>query len=111
MNTNFFNRKSYGAIFVEKAEDVEKVKNIVRRMDEFEADFLPEGLIQVFDPDKLSAGEVLKVDLVNTGKFEVINLNELQLRCWLAGVKIFVWRGGMINGAKEIFPKWAEQEN
>ena len=48
MSYNNFPRKGYGAIFVEKPEDVERVKSIIREMDEFEYGYLPENLVKPF---------------------------------------------------------------
>ena len=51
MAYNEFPRKGYGRIFVEKESDILVVKEIIRKMDEFEYDYLPEGLIAVFNPN------------------------------------------------------------
>ena len=90
MAYNEFPRKGYGRIFVEKEEDISAVKEIIRKMDEFEYDYLPEKLIAVFNPfptDKPK--EHLVLDMEYTYKFDSLDLNELQFRCWAAGIKIF----------------------
>lgn len=90
-----FPRKEYGCIFVEKEEDIPKVKEIIRRMDEFEYEYLPEKLIKVFKPDictfnnPIEPKDHLKLKLEYTHKFDSLDLNELQIRCWSAGIKIF----------------------
>ena len=48
-NYNQFPRKGYGRIFVEKEEDISKVKEIICKMDEFEYEYLPPELITVFN--------------------------------------------------------------
>lgn len=107
--SNNFPRRSYGRIFVDKPEDAAKVREIIERMDAFEAQFLPEDLIAVFNPDGLYAEGGIMVELAQTGKFDSIDLNELQLRCWMAGVKIFCWRGGIRSGETERFDLWQEE--
>ena len=49
--SNTFPRKAYGRIFVEKEEDIDKVKEIIRKMDEFEYEYLTNDLITVFSPN------------------------------------------------------------
>lgn len=94
MAYNEFPRKGYGRIFVEKEEDIAKVKEIIRNMDEFEYDYLPEKLITVFNPNIRifptdNPKEHLVLDMEYTYKFDSLDLNELQFRCWAAGIKVF----------------------
>jgi hypothetical protein len=118
MNYNTFPRKTYGCIFVEKEEDIPKVKEIIRKMDEYEYTYLPEGLIKVFTPDirNFSTGilndnpkDHLWLDTNYTGKFDSLNLNELQIRCWTDGIKIFC----CMTGGKdyECYDVWQPEEN
>ena len=98
MAYNTFPRKGYGVIFVEKEEDIPKVKEIIKKMDEFEYSYLPEKLIQVFNPNirtfpKENPKDYLWLDLNHTFKFDSLDLNELQFRCWAAGIKIFCCMG------------------
>ena len=98
MAYNTFPRKQYGRIFVEKEEDIAKVKDIICKMDEFEYDYLPKDLIGVFDPNirsfpKEKPKDHFWVDMKYTHKFDSLDLNELQFRCWAAGVKIFCLMG------------------
>jgi hypothetical protein len=72
--------KSYGRIFVEKKEDVEKVKQVIKEMDTFEFDYLPDDLITVFNGKK---------DVVYTHKFDDLDLNDLMIKCWEAGIHTF----------------------
>ena len=110
---NEFPRKGSGRIFVEKEEDIPKVKEIIRKMDEFEYGYLPKDLIKVFDPNIKTfpvenPKDHLWLDLAYTHKFDSLNLNELQFRCWAAGIKIFcVMNGGYGNGADyECYDVW-----
>ena len=105
-----FPRKQYGCIFVEKEEDIEKVKEIICKMDEFEYDYLPKKLIKVFDPNiktfpKENPKDHLWLDLEYTHKFDSLNLNELQFRCWAAGIKIFCC---MNNTEYECYDAWED---
>lgn len=102
MAYNEFPRKGYGRIFVEKKEDIPAVKEIIRKMDEFEFGYLPEDLITVFDPNvrtfpKEDPKDHLWLDMAYTHKFDSLNLNELQFRCWASGIKVFC----CMNGGQE----------
>lgn len=108
MAYNTFPRKNYGVIFVEKEEDIAKVKEIIEKMDEFEYKYLPEELIQVFNPNiktfpKENPKEHLWLDLKYTHKFDSLNLNELQFRCWAEGIKIFCCMGSNEYECYDIF--------
>ena len=114
---NEFSRKGYGRIFVEKEEDIPKVKEIIRKMDEFEYSYLPEDLIKVFDPNIKRFPDMLNVpkdhlwlDMAYTHKFDNLNLNELQYRCWATGIKIFcVMNGGYGGGVEyECYDVWED---
>ena len=99
MAYNTFTRKGYGRIFVEKEEDIQKVKEIIYKMDEYEYDYLPRDLITVFNPDirsfpKENPKDHIWVDMKYTHKFDSLDLNELQIRCWYAGIKIFCCEAG-----------------
>ena len=104
MAYNEFPRKGYGRIFVEKESDIPIVKEIIRKMDDFEYRYLPEDLIAVFDPNIKRFPDMLNnpkdhlwLDMRYTHKFDSLNLNELQFRCWSAGVKAFC----CMDGGKE----------
>lgn len=110
-SVNTFSRKSYGRILVEKEEDIPKVKEIIRKMDEFEYDYLPNGLIAVFDPNiktfpKENPKDYLWLDMEYTHKFDNLNLNELQFRCWADGIKIFCVDGGSTK--YECYDVWED---
>lgn len=94
MAYNTFPRKAYGRIFVEKEEDIHAVKEIIHKMDDDEFVYLPEDFITVFDPKIRSfpaenPKDYLWLNLAYTHKFDSLDLNELQFRCWAAGIKIF----------------------
>lgn len=82
-----FERKGYGRIFVQKEEDIQKVKDIIKEMDEFEYEYLPENLIAVFSPENM--------DAVYTHKFDDLDTNELTRKCWERGIYMFCWFGKM----------------
>lgn len=93
-----FQRKKYGRIFVEKESDVEVVKCILEKMDNFEYEYLPSDFVVVFRPETMTFGTngmdyYYKLDMKPTGNFYDININELQFRCWKEGVHIFVCFG------------------
>lgn len=85
-------RKGYGRIFVEKETDIQKVKDIIKEMDEFEFDYLPDDLITVFSEDNMKA--------VYTHKFSDLDTQLLTRICWERGIKMFVWYG-LMNGYED----------
>jgi nicotinamide riboside kinase len=80
-----FTRKDYGRIFTNKEENIPHIEEIIKDMDEFEYEYLPEGFIGVFDSDD--------VRTVYTHKFDSLDTNELTRRCWAEGIMIFCWFG------------------
>ncbi len=113
---NEFPRKGYGRIFVEKEEDISKVREIIRKMDEFEYGYLPNDLIKVFGPNirrfpDHDPKDHLWLDMAYTHKFDSLNLNELQFRCWAAGIKVFCCmnhNGYDENGKYECYDVWGD---
>jgi hypothetical protein len=75
-----FNRKGTGRIYTDKEENIEKIENIIKEMDEFEFEYLPKDLIAVFDG---------KVKCVYNYKFDELDLSELCQRCWNSGIYVF----------------------
>lgn len=112
--SNTFPRKAYGRIFVEKEEDVQKVKDIIRKMDEFEYGYLTEDLITVFSPNirrfpDSDPKDHLWLDMAYTHKFDSLNLNELQFRCWAAGIKVFCCMNyNGYDGQWECYDVWED---
>ena len=73
--------KNYGRVFVEKEEDIEKVKQIIKEINEEEYEYyLPKDLIAVFTGKK---------EVTYTHKFNEIDLNDLMIECWKQGVHCF----------------------
>lgn len=105
-NFNTFERKGYGRIFVEKEEDIPKVREIIRKMDEFEYSYLPEDLITVFNPEHVTfesdSSDHIRITLAYTHKFDSLDLNEFQMRCWMEGIKVFCW----IDGSGGNYPEY-----
>lgn len=85
MPYNTFSRKNYGRILVREEEHIQKVKDIIKEMDEFEYDYMPDDLITVFKQNDVST--------VYTQKFDSLDLNELQLRCWEQDIPIMIING------------------
>jgi hypothetical protein len=67
-----FDEKQYGRIYTNREGNVQKIKDIIKDMDEFEYGYITENLISVF------AG---KFDAVYNGKFDQLDLDELIQRC------------------------------
>lgn len=85
----YFPHKECGRIFVEKEEDIEKVKNIIKEIDEFEYDYLPKDFITVFNENNMRA--------VYTHKFSDLDIQLLTQLCWSRGIHMFCWNG-KVNG-------------
>ena len=85
MPYNTLPRKGYGRILVQKEEDIQKVKDIIKEMDDFEYDYLPDDMIAVFKTND--------VKTVYTLNFDSLDLNELQIRCWEQNIPIMIIKG------------------
>lgn len=96
MAYNSFGRKEYGRIFVKNESDIEKVKSVIKAMDEFEYRYLPIDLIGVFNPQIIHGDgkTFIDVPVAYTYKFDSLDLNELQVRCWLKGIQVFCVMSG-----------------
>ena len=81
-----FTYKGIGRIYIDKEENIEKVKEEIMEMDEFEYDYLPTAFIALFDYYPVT---------VFVGKFE-IDINELTARCWKKGIHIFCYDAGLM---------------
>jgi len=79
---NTLNRKSYGAIYVDTEENIEKVKEIIKEIDEFEFSYLPNNLIMPFDHYP---------NVQYTHKFCDLDMDKLTATCWNRGIKIWVF--------------------
>lgn len=80
MRTFGFPRKGKGRIYVRKEADIQKVKDIIREMDENEYDYLPDDLITTADQYPR---------LVYVGKFDELPIEALTAKCWADGVPIW----------------------
>ena len=87
-----FFRKGYGRIFVEKEEDIEKVEDIMRSIDEYEFNnYYPTGdyfggnkerLVTVFSQENFKS--------IYVGKFDDMCMTEVLKRAWEQGIHCFV---------------------
>lgn len=87
-----FEHKGYGRIFTDSEENVEKIKEVIKEMDEYEFGYLPKDLITVYDPDsfkKYEDGSIGTADTVYNHKFDDLDLGELMFRCWSRGIHMF----------------------
>lgn len=75
-----FPYKGYGRISVQTESDIQKVKDILQEMDDFEFGYLPDDLIAVSS-----------LGLVPVGKFDP-DLDELKKRCDAKGIEIYIMR-------------------
>lgn len=89
---NTLSHKNYGAIYVNDPEDIEKVKGIIKEMDEFEYGYLPKDLIKPFSEYP---------DVCYTQKFSDLDMDDLTAICWSRGIMIWVFN------ARCEFPKSA----
>ena len=86
MNTKtHFQKKTYGRIWVAKTEDIAKVRDIIKKQDAFEFEYLPNNFIAVYDGYLFS--------LTYGHKFELEYL-ELTQRCLTEGIWIVCITGG-----------------
>jgi hypothetical protein len=76
-----FSHKGYGRLFVENKEDIAKVKEIIKEMDDFEYAYLPSDLITVFSDENMQS--------VYTHKFDDMNMVEVMYRAWSKGIRCF----------------------
>lgn len=72
--------KHEARIYTDKVENIEKVKELIKELDEFEYEYLPKDLIAVFNGT---------IDYVYNGKFYDIDMDELMKRCWEKGIYVF----------------------
>lgn len=88
-NIEAFDRKGYGAIIVQSEEDIERVENIIKQMDEDEYEhYFNEEMIMTYHPG---------IEAKYNGKFE-LNVIDLALICLDQGIFVSI-----INGS---FNRW-----
>lgn len=83
---NTLTRKGYARIYVEKPEDVARVKNIIKELDAFEFEYLPEKLVAPFAEYPA---------LAYTHKFDGLCMNRLTAICWQRGIHIWTCDNGI----------------
>ena len=86
-----FDRKDYGRIFVEKEEDVQKVEDIIKEIDEHEFEwYYPTGnyaggnnerLVTVYSEENYHS--------IYTGKFDDIDISRVLHEAWKQGIHCF----------------------
>lgn len=91
-----FQRQSNGRIFVKSEEDANRVREIIRKMDEFEYEYMPDDLItsEPISTKILGKNNFYVIKLSYTHKFDNLDLNELQMRCFLENIPIAIWECG-----------------
>lgn len=82
---NNLTRKGYARIYVANPADIEKIDALIKELDEFEHEYLPEKLIAPFS-------EYPK--LCYTHKFDGLCMNRLSAECWKRGIYIWVCDNG-----------------
>jgi predicted peroxiredoxin len=86
-------KKGYARIYVGNADDIDRVKQIIKEIDSSEFGYLPDKLIAPFS-------EYPK--LCYTHKFDAIDMNTLTAECWKRGVKIWVCDNGYRESIDDI---------
>lgn len=79
-------KKTFGRIWVRKIEDKERVIKIIKEVDDFEYEYLPDDFVEVYPCNPKRA------TLVYGGKFE-IRTDLLKLACWTKGIDIWIVTG------------------
>lgn len=72
--------KHQARIYTDKQENIEKIKEVIKEIDDFEAGYIPKDLIAVFDG---------KIEYVYNGKFYDIDMDEVMKKCWAKGIHAF----------------------
>lgn len=101
---NTFQRRTYGRIFVARAEDIPKVNAIIKWIDPFEYEYMPDDLITTFHPDAM---------MIYLHKFEA-SKDVIQAHCFYRN--IWVWcvdgkeDGWRVRDALKLPPDISETE-
>ena len=82
---NTFDAKTYGAIYVYDPENIQKVKDVIRDMDDLEFEYLPDELIKPFSDYP---------NVSYTYKFDDLDLDALTAKCWSKGILIWIFKSG-----------------
>lgn len=94
MYTNYemkFSRKGYGRIFVEKEEDIEKVENIIKEIDEYEFKYYyPTGNYLGGDNKRLvTVYSKENYESIYVGKFDDMDISQVLNKAWEQGIHCF----------------------
>lgn len=94
MYTNYemkFSRKGYGRIFVEKEEDVEKVENIIKEIDEMEFKYYyPTGNYCGGDNKRLvTVYSKENYESIYVGKFDDMDISQVLNKAWDQNIHCF----------------------
>lgn len=95
----YFTRKGYGRIYVKNPSDIPMIHEIIKDIDEFEYDYLPEGFIAPLKEYPR---------LVPTQKFDGIDLDHLTIYCAINDIQIIC----LDNGHQETIYhpiKWPDE--
>ena len=87
-----FERKGYGRIFVEKDEDVQKVEDIIKEVDEYEfnyyyptgenfGNFRGQRLVTVYSEENYHS--------IYVGKFDDMDISKVLHEAWKQGIHCF----------------------
>jgi hypothetical protein len=74
------NRKGYARIYTDKPENIDRIKAVIKDLDEFEYGYIPDELITVFNGS---------VEHVYNHKFDSIDMDDLMVACWKRGIHAF----------------------
>jgi len=78
-------RKGFGRIYVENEGDIHLVEEIIEKMDVFEYDYLPKGMIAPFSEYP---------SVIYTHKFDNLDVDALTAICWKKDIHIWVFDTG-----------------
>ena len=93
-----FERKDYGRFFVEKAEDIDRVKKIMMQVDSEEFTwYYPSGNCLGSKGELIADFNESQWFSVYTQKFDNMDMTEVLKRCWDDGIKCFVVIGTINN--------------
>jgi len=92
-NNDAFMRKGYGRIFVRQEDDIQKLKDLIKELDDYEYSYLPDDLITVFDFENLESTYL--------HKFCDMNMQMLKIECFRRNIDIIVWHG-LITGYEKL---------
>lgn len=91
--TSPFTYKGYGRIYVKTQEDIQRVENLLKELDEYEFDYYPENLVTTLDRYP---------NVIYVGRYEpYFNIQE---ECNSVGIEVFVFDAGMVDSPAGYYP-------